>query len=360
MRQSSRFHRCGERLFAECCPYPAAWIVLAWLVAVAHAGVSQAAAPAEASLTSRLDEPVQAAWSGVSLRELTRRLEDTAGVPIVVDRRLDPDRRLSLVATGEPLAEVIARLAQAADASAVILDAYVRLVPPGLAATVTAAEQLRGRELRALDAATRKIAVASGPWEWRDGAEPRQLLAAAAAEAGIALDGLDGLPHDHFPAAALPPLPLADRLDLMLAHFDRRVAWKPHRGNGQPRFAIVPLEVLPAGGPPPTATDKASRQKPPQPRPDAASQTYSLRVEAPLDELLGTLAGRFGLALELDRDALQQRGIAAGEIVRRTVQDASRDELLDAILEPLGLDWKISGATLHVGADDKAQTARPN
>ena len=40
--------------------------------------------------------------------------------------------------------------------------------------------------------------------------------------------------------------------------------------------------------------------------------------------------------------------VAPGEIVRATVKDASRDQLLDAILGPLDLRWRIADGRLEV------------
>ena len=62
------------------------------------------------------------------------------------------------------------------------------------------------------------------------------------------------------------------------------------------------------------------------------------------------IAQRLGLSLELDRESLHRRGVVPGEIVKATVQDASREQLLDAILEPLHLEWTIGGGTLRVFA----------
>jgi hypothetical protein len=80
----------------------------------------------------------------------------------------------------------------------------------------------------------------------------------------------------------------------------------------------------------------------------AAGATYSLKVAAPLDALLATLATRLGLTLDVDRASLQARGIAGGEIIRLDVANVSRDELLDAVLDPLALDWQIEDQTLRV------------
>jgi hypothetical protein len=56
------------------------------------------------------------------------------------------------------------------------------------------------------------------------------------------------------------------------------------------------------------------------------------------------------MTLDLDRESLTRRGISPGELVRATVKDASRDELLAAILGPLDLRWTIKGDTLRVFA----------
>ena len=80
----------------------------------------------------------------------------------------------------------------------------------------------------------------------------------------------------------------------------------------------------------------------------AAGATYSLQVAAPLDALLATLAKRLELTLDIDRALLHARGIAGGEIIRLDVTNVSRDELLEAILDPLALDWQIEEQTLRV------------
>jgi hypothetical protein len=165
----------------------------------------------------------------------------------------------------------------------------------------------------------------------------------------MVVTGLDAIPHDHFPAASLPPLSLAERLDLVLAHFDLRVEWTAAGG------AIVPL-VAPDRELP--ATNTASRRPgvPEPPRRNGKKtvtvrDVYTLRVEAPLDQALDAIAARLGLAgVQIDRESLAARGIAPGEIVRVDVREVSRDALLDAIVKPLGLGWKIDGDRLRVAA----------
>lgn len=291
---------------------------------------------------------IDADWTGVPLREVAARLTSLGGVAIVVDRRIDPSTAITLVASAEPLEEVLAAVAAQGTAEVALLDGHARIAPADAAALARAGEAAREQELRRLEPTLQRLAQARRAWAWPNGAQPRELLAAAAAEAGIALEGLGALPHDHFPSADMPPLPLAERLDLVLAHFDARVEWKKifTPAGQRPVFRIVPIAAT---------TSAAPRQKPwspwaaPPQRPPDVATTYSLRVAAPLDDLLATLAKRFGLTLQLDRAVLETRGIAPREIVRLDVKDASREALLDAVLDPLGLDWQIDGTTLRVG-----------
>lgn len=334
--------------------------IVAGLVVAAVAGI--AGGPARAAETDAAARAaratVTAAWAGVPLRSVADRLAAAGGVAVVIDRRIDPDRAISLDASGRPLADVLAEVAAAAGGEAVAYAGHLRIVPRGLAARFQAADAARAREHRALAPAIRGRIRAEAAWSWPAGATPRDLISTAADAAGFTIADLAGLPHDHFPAAALPPLALADRLDLVLAHFDRRVSWRrpsPRSATDAATATIVPLE--PAG---PAAESRAARapiaSSPPSPRRDdrppqpAPAATYTLTVAAPLDELLATLARRFGLALDLDAASLRRRGVAPGEIVKLEIRDATRADLLDAILAPRGLTWRIEEATLSVSA----------
>jgi hypothetical protein len=289
---------------------------------------------------------IDADWTGVPLREVATRLTTLGGVAIVVDRRIDPSTPITLAVSAEPLDEVLAAVATQAAAEVAVLDGHARIAPADAAARARAGEAAREQEIRRLEPKLQRFARARRAWSWPEAAQPRDLLAAAAAEAGIALDGLDALPHDHFPSADMPPAPLAERLDLVLAHFDARVEWKTIAAPGQqPMFRIVPIAPTAAAAVRKPWRPRTTRA---QPAPDAA-HTYALRVAAPLDDLLATLAKRFGLTLELANAVLEQRGISPREIVRLDVKDASREAILDAVLDPLGLGWRIEGTTLRVG-----------
>ena len=291
-----------------------------------------------------LDDPVRASWKALPLREWTTRATELAGAPVILDRRLDPDTPVTLAGDGRPLRDAMAAVAAAADAEVAELRSSIRIVPRGRSELCARAEEARDRELARLPAEPRTALRARSPWAWPLAARPRDLVAAVAAEAGVApLEGIADLPHDHFPAADVPAMSRAEKLDLVLAHFDRRVEWRTV--GGVARGAIVPLDT---NLPPPrrAAARRPADRKPRQPQADV----FSLRAAAPLEEILATLAGQFRLELELDRDSLRARGIAPREIVRIDVRDVTREQLLDQVLGPVGLAWRIEGKRLSVRA----------
>ena len=341
---------------------------LLWVISGA-AGLGAAAGSAAAA---DLDAPITATWSGIGLREWAGRISDTAGLPVVVDRRLDPDTPIRLECREEPLREVIARGAAHAGGEVATLRSSVRIVPRGTAGVVSRAEVARESRLASLPPRQRSVLAGRRSWFWPAGARPRDLLTDIATESGITLEGIDAVPHDHLPSLSLPELTLAERIDLLLAGFDRRVDWQAVTATGGKathlpvgRIIAIDTELPPpaataAAGTPASPTKPAAGRPPrrasaDRPKPSAERHTFSLQVAAPLEDLLKAIAARMNLKLDLDRESLVRRGIAPGEIVRATVTDAARDELLDAILGPLDLDWSISGDTLRVFAEPRPE-----
>ncbi len=330
------------------------WTLQWWLVG----GLCPAAA---ADLTT----PVTATWSGIGLRQWAERISETAGLPVLVDRRLDPDTVIRLECQGEPLLAVLTRVAVFAGGELATLESSIRIVPPGMADQTIRAEAARTARIASLPPRQRAVVMHKEPWQWPAGARPQNLLRDATTQAGISLDGIDAVPHDHLPAASLPSMTLAERLDLLLAPYDLRVDWRVAQpaAEGENPLALtgriiaiateLPATTSATAAAQPTAPPRSSRPRASRQKAAVGDQTFSLKVAAPLEEVLAAIATRLGLNLDLDRDSLTRSGIAPGEIVRASVMDASRDELLHAILDPLALTWTLTGSTLRVFAPSK-------
>lgn len=316
--------------------------LLRFVVVAAAAGVGTAWFGPDATGAgggAALDAPVRAIWKGLPLGAWVEPATRLAGRPVVLDRRIDPDTPVTLTCDGDPLDQVLDRVASLAGAGVEVLESSVLLVPAAEAGRARAGESLRRREVAALATAVRRRIEHRKAWHWPAGSRPRDLADEVARSAGFTLAGLEALPHDHLPSHSLAPLSLAERLDLLLAQYDLRVSWLP---EGPRVVPLGPAQPRVAGPPAPS-------RRPRRPT-SGGREVFSLRLEAPLDAALAAVAARLSLTLEIDTASLAARGVLPGVIARAEVSDASRDELLDAIVRPLGLSWTIRDGRLRVYA----------
>ena len=312
-----------------------------------------------ASRAAPLDEPVQATFQRLPLRKLLERLQATTGAPLVLDRRIDPTQPVSLTCQGEPLRNAVERLAETVDAELAVLESSAWLVPAGSAGRFIAADRLRQQSLRRLPPGERRKLAATATWSWPAGATPAALLQELVAKANasgqpLTLIGLgETIPHDHLAAGSPPPLSLSERFDLCAMQYGLRVDWAVV-GSGQNRLQGTLRPLPEASDVPPVAKTTASRTQQPtgtRRRPiKPGSSRYTLRVAAPLEELLAAVGKQLQLKVAIDRPALRQQGIDPREIIRLEVADVDRDGLLDAIVNPLDLHWTIKDSTLTVTA----------
>lgn len=306
-------------------------------VAVATAGL----VPAPCRGATVLETPIRGSWTRLPLGRWAERISALTGVPVVVDRRLDFTLPITLESAGLPLAEVLDRVAALAAADVEVLASSLWLVPRAARGRAAAAERARDAALAALPAADRSRLAARAESAWPAGSQPRRLVAELATAAKLELAGLDDIPHDHLPATRLPPLTVAERIDLVLAQYDLRADWRPAGSR------VMPLPAAPLGG---TGPPSAVPRPRPRPRDEPAAERFSLRLEAPLEQAVAALARRFDLQPTIDAASLEARGISPTEIVRVHVEEVDRSGLLDAVVAPLGLSWTIEAGSLRVFA----------
>jgi len=302
------------------------------------------------SIGAALETPIQASWTRLPLGQWADRISGMTGVPVVVDRRLDRSVPITLESDGLPLSAVLHRVAQVVDADIEVLASSLRVVPPSEAGRATAVERDRDHALAALPADEQRRLSAAAAWEWPAGSPPRQLVSEVADAAGLTLSGLELIPHDHLPAARLPPLKVAERIDLVLNQFDLRAEWTS--GGGR----IAPLGSLPARAAPAGAGPRRTHGR--QARPSTGDERFSLRLEAPLDQAVAAIARRFDLRPAIDAAGLTARGISTAEVVRVRVEEVSRERLFDAVVAPLGLSWAVEDGMLRVFAPERRAEAQ--
>ena len=338
------------------------------------------------ALGRALARKIDLAWSNIPLRGALLELAKSQKIGVVLDRRVDPGEKIELSLDAVPLAEAIQRIASRAQIGSTLLGPVAYFGPVATAERLKTITALRKSDVEALPKGARTTWRRSAPMKWDDLARPRELLAALAQENGLQLEGIQQIPHDLWAAADLPPLPLADRLTLILCQFD--LTFEIGADGLSLRLVVMPERpvidrsyAVPAGSIETTAAQlKQSKllaaaeihtvdgkllvrgreedqeavvellngHTARQTAITEGQKAYSLRVELPLDQLLPSLARKMGLELRIDDAAISAAGLSMSKTVKVDVKEASADALLRAVLDPAGLTFARQGDVLTI------------
>jgi hypothetical protein len=227
-------------------------------IGVAPASAAEAELGAPEGLRAAWDRTYSVAKEGTSLRQAVEGLARDSGMAVVLDRRADPERLVTIDAQDVPLGQIWTDLAASCGLRVSWVGSVVYLGPPEAATELRTLAALRRDEAAKLPPDLRLALAAKKSVSWTDLEEPRSLLASWTAEAGLRLAG-DGVPHDLWPAARWPALSLVDRLTLLAIGFDRTFVVDPvsRTLTLTPIPAAVAIErIYPA---PPNAADTVRR-----------------------------------------------------------------------------------------------------
>ncbi len=359
--------------------------LLACLLGLGAVGEVAAAAPVwktGAAWQQQWALPVTIEWQGVALRGALENLAQSQGVATLIDRRLNPSRKLSVSIREQPLRQACEQIAETQGFGVCVVGPVTYWGPPTLTTKLTTLSALMQEQLAKRPAATRVAWNKSVAWKWDDLATPRDLLTQLSREGNVTWQGLEHVPHDLWGAADLPPLPLYERALLVAAQFDltldisadgssaalvpipARVAIERRYPATKEPSAVVArfkslapeAEIEVHGNQLIVRATLDDHQRLSAPKSAAAPvtntpgvQVYTLTLsDVPLDKLLTALEGRLMIRFQLDRAAIDKAQIKLDQNVSLKVQQVSLDELLRAALEPAGLTFRRQGETVEV------------
>jgi hypothetical protein len=194
--------------------------LIASLLATVAPGQEPIAWKTGPALEIQLKQQYTIQWQDRPLRPVLARLARETAVATFLDRRIDPDQPLSLEVTDIPLNQLHDRIASAVGASACRISAVKYIGPSGIAGKLPSIAAQRRSEAAKMPADLRARFLNQRPLTWPELAQPRDLVAALAEEAGLSVNLPEAIPHDLWPAVDLPSLTWTDRLSLVLAGFD--------------------------------------------------------------------------------------------------------------------------------------------
>lgn len=329
-----------------------------------------------------LEEPVSAAWAHVPVRAILKKVSAERQVSILLDRRIDPTRELSIDVTALPLREALAEIAAGAAGQASVLENTVYLGPPQGCAKLRTLIALRTEELFADDSAGRRQfeLARRHTLHWSDLDRPADLIERIASRYALEVQDQDLVPHDLWAGATLADASAIEALQLVLIQFDLTFEWMDAaRGI---RIVPAPEEVRMARSYTPRTNDlrqlaaawsdalpgvqtevaqrevivrgtveqheaiaellnPARQRKPPATTADPVPlgrREFTLRIEnVPASALMEKLE-QSGIEFKYDAQALAEAGIDLDRPISLDIAKADAKTFFRAVFTPLGLE----------------------
>jgi len=283
-------------------------------------------------------------WAEVPLRDAVARLTKSFDDVIFVDRRIDPNTRVSVDVSTSSAATVLTAIAAKHGWGVNQLGRCLYLGPAAAAQRIDRLAAARTAEVSQLPRALRRAWQRKQVTDWPRLAQPRELVSKLVESYGWKVANAEKIPHDLWLAGKLPAMTLAEQLTILLAGFDLTFSIR----EANRAIEIVPIDPtadLPAVASTPVHNDLRA----PNATSESAKQVYSLRVaEKPVGPVLRELARRLNWQVEFDDAAIQAAGRSLDKRVSFSVEDAERDAVLDALLRPAGLAYELEGDRIKV------------
>jgi len=274
-------------------------------------------------------------WQDVPVRSRLVALSHRQGIPIFLDRRIDPDQPLNLDLQQKTWEQVLWETAAQLELEVCQLDELYYFSPQECSIPIRVAYEHNRDQLK------RNRKRLSVPWlkpvefEVRPFDQPRQRLEDLARRYDVSVKGLDKLPLDVWPGWRLPKTDLLQQFTLLLSGFG---LYPSISADGK----TVMIEAIPA-------IETAQLRMPFSDRPRAAAEAlgpqfeqlsikpYSqgLIVEGPIDEMV-----------RLQAELVARQTAVVGEKTKKDFTvTASRGQILATMASQLGVKMVLQTGT---------------
>ncbi|WP_146451834.1 STN domain-containing protein [Bythopirellula polymerisocia] len=363
------------------------------LISLDHSRIEGAEhlAPPTGQWYFRLNAPVSAVWKGQSLGVVLERLAASQGIPFWVDRRVDIQRTVDLQFNDVPLTEVLDRLTKLNSLGWSPLGNICYVGPRDAAREIATLLELAKQSVEGLSTAKRVLWMRTSPISWPRLSQPRSLLTEWLNDQGITLHLSELIEHDLWAAKKLPPLPLVERVVLLLAGFDLTCQISPtgdkctvvqiprpvnitltYEAGQKSRAAIAQLSRespqfhIERQGEGLTATGrwedhvrfsellagKSSRGQNRQA--GRARQVFSLKLEnEPFGKVITAIARQVQLEVVWEEGLLDSPADPRQRLISCEVVDADLSTLLQELITQVGVGYRIESGKLLLSTGDE-------
>lgn len=180
---------------------------------------------AGSSVSAALDEPCLALFHKKPIRLALRDLSGQLRIAMVLDRRCDPNRTVTLADNRHSLKEALSSAAEQSGTATATVGSVIYFGPPETVAALRTVAELRRMELTASPPKRRAELARPREIAWADLAEPREVLDRLTRPAGVRVLNPELLPYDLLAEQTLPQSSTVDSLTLFCAQFGLGFEW---------------------------------------------------------------------------------------------------------------------------------------
>ena len=225
----------------------AMWLISGVLGELPEINISPTAvefATSDRLLLNALQQPISAEWEHIPLRQVVRRLVSVTKVPVILDRRLDPDREVTADIREEQMLPLLNRLVAEQGGEARQIGHVVYAGPKRSAKIAKTLVALRRSDLQksGFPGSRVQALVDHQTLAWGDLSRPADLLSQAGKKYSLRIDGLEKIPHDLWGRGAFPHMGATEILTLLLLQYDLTFEWTS--GGHAIRLIPIPEKVV--------------------------------------------------------------------------------------------------------------------
>ena len=313
-------------------------------------------------------------WQQAPLGKQLQRFADHHRMTVWLDRRVDPQQKVSVDLAPSSLESLFYQIAQHLELGVAIIDHIVYIGPRATTERLESSAASSAAAAARLPQGVRSGLQRRATTQWPLLTTPREALQKVAMASGLAWSSLDAVPHDLMPARRLAGLTTSDQLCLLLAGFDLTYRWSKEDGLTLAPLPAVELKTQTYTAPPerrvlltdvlrmyPSATSKATerslvvrgpvglhraiqrtlRAKPPV-LGAPGSGRHTLKAKGMLGNLAKQLSLKLGLQLEM------APGVNLTQQVAFEVHDATAEQLFQALAQAAKLKASLKGGTIYI------------
>ncbi|HUG19382.1 MAG TPA: hypothetical protein VMM56_10415 [Planctomycetaceae bacterium] len=333
----------------------------------------------------QLEQATSLSTQETPFRELLDRLEQTYEIALILDRRIDPERPISVSVPQANVREMLVQTAQAAGCGIAFLDDLVYFGPLVSADKLRTLVELRQEEFRIFvrnsPAAERSRLISNRSLSWDDFAEPRPTVINFAESYRLQISNPDLIEHDLWAGDTVPTGSFPRTMQLLLFEFDLTFRLDPankslelipipekvtlqkiytlkrNESAESWKKAIPSAQVTVAGnqvtvegraedhqtidslraGRPNTGTVSTTK---------LSTRRFTLKQkDLPAIRVLEELE-KSGIKLDYDAEALKTAGADLEQLIEIDVSDARIEEFLKALLGSFAIEIRIEEETV--------------